>query len=125
MTVEKKLPVSESRTLIDVHTPDPGEGGKDDLYERDIKSAPMVLHRYEMCYRMLLAKGVENLLFAGRLMSTTHMVEAFTRSMPFCMRLGQVAGTAAALSAISGISPKALAFETLKDALLKSGYVKF
>jgi len=125
MTVEKKLPVSESRDLIDVHTPDPGEGGRDDLYERDIKSAPMVLHKYEMCYRMLLAKGIDNLLFAGRLMSTTHMVEAFTRSMPFCMRLGQVAGTAAALSAIGGISPKELSFKKLKDALSAAGYVKF
>ncbi len=63
---------------------------------------------YEIPYRCLVPVGVDDLLVAGRCISTTHEALASTRLTPTVMTLGQAAGTAAALSAAAGVAPRAL-----------------
>ncbi len=53
---------------------------------------------YEIPYRCLLPVNREQLLVAGRCISTTHEALASTRLTPTVMTLGQAAGTAAALA---------------------------
>ena len=85
---------------VDVH------GGKDN---------PMVssyttinANWYGVSYRCLVAKGVENLLLAGRCLSGEPAAAGAVRVMPPCMAMGQAAGTAAALCLKSGTTPRAL-----------------
>jgi hypothetical protein len=72
---------------------------------------------YEIPYRCLLPKGIENLLVAGRCMSVTHEALGSTRSMICSMGAGQAAGTAAALAAHEGITPKKVRIEELQKLL--------
>ncbi|MEO6835689.1 MAG: FAD-dependent oxidoreductase [Candidatus Tumulicola sp.] len=53
---------------------------------------------YEIPYRCLVPANREQLLVAGRCISTTHEALASTRLTPTVMTLGQAAGTAAALA---------------------------
>lgn len=59
--------------------------------------------KYTIPYRSLLAKGVDNLLLAGRNISGTHMAHASFRVMPICMGMGEGAGVGAALASVRGI----------------------
>ncbi|MEO9103168.1 MAG: FAD-dependent oxidoreductase, partial [Burkholderiaceae bacterium] len=57
-------------------------------------------------YRMLLPKRIDNLLVAGRCGSMTHMGQSAARVSGGCFVMGQAAGSAAALAAIAGITPR-------------------
>ncbi len=54
---------------------------------------------YGIPYRCLIPKGMENLLTAGRCISTTHEGHSSARIMPVCFALGEAAGVAAAKAA--------------------------
>ena len=72
---------------------------------------------YEIPYRCLLPKGINNLLVAGRCMSVTHEALGSTRSMICSMGTGQAAGTAAALAVREGITPRQVRIEELQELL--------
>jgi hypothetical protein len=76
---------------------------------------------YEIPYRCLIPLGVDDLLVAGRCISTTHEALASTRLTPTVMTLGQAAGTAAALSVAAGIAPRALDGAALRARLIADG----
>ena len=54
---------------------------------------------YSIPYRALYSKNIDNLFFAGRNISTTHMALSSLRVMATCMLLGEAVGRAAALAA--------------------------
>jgi hypothetical protein len=60
------------------------------------------LSPYEIPYRCLVPRGVEQLLVAGRCISADHAAHARTRNMPACMATGQAAGVAAAVALEAG-----------------------
>ncbi|HEY4440408.1 MAG TPA: FAD-dependent oxidoreductase, partial [Candidatus Elarobacter sp.] len=76
---------------------------------------------YEIPYRCLVPRGVDDLLVAGRCISTTHEALASTRLTPTVMTLGQAAGTAAALSVAAGVTPRALDPALLRARLIADG----
>ncbi len=76
---------------------------------------------YEIPYRCLVPRGVDDLLVAGRCISTTHEALASTRLTPTVMTLGQAAGTAAALSLQVGVHPRALDPVALRARLVRDG----
>lgn len=76
---------------------------------------------YQMPYRMLLAKQFDNLLVAGRCVSASAEALASTRVIAPSMVQGQAAGTAAALAASMGISPKHLDPAVLQRTLEEAG----
>ena len=72
---------------------------------------------YHIPYRILLPKGLEGILTAGRCVSVDHMAHGSLRQQGGCMVTGQAAGTAAALSSKLGITPRALDRKVLQEAL--------
>jgi hypothetical protein len=76
---------------------------------------------YEIPYRCLVPKNVDDLLVAGRCISTTHEALASTRLTPTVMTLGQAAGTAAALSLQKNVSPRELDPALLRERLIRDG----
>lgn len=77
--------------------------------------------QYTVPLRSLIPVGVDNLLLAGRNISGTHMAHASFRVIPICLGIGEGAGTAAALAALDGISPKAVNAARVQSLLLRSG----
>ncbi|MDI6829534.1 MAG: FAD-dependent oxidoreductase, partial [Armatimonadota bacterium] len=76
---------------------------------------------YDIPYRCLVPLGIENLLIAGRPISATHEAHSSLRIMPICIAIGQAAGTAAALCATSGVSPRNLDVSLLQSKLREQG----
>lgn len=76
---------------------------------------------YEMPYRMLQVKGVDNLLVAGRCVSATPEALASTRVIAPSMVQGQAAGTAAALAVEQKVGPKDVDPAELQKALVDAG----
>jgi hypothetical protein len=72
-------------------------------------------------YGALLPQKVDNLLVAGRHISTDAQTHTFMREIPQCWLTGHAAGVAAALSANAGRSPRTLPAEEVRAALRKQG----
>ena len=74
--------------------------------------APTIFHPapspFGIPYRSLYSANVENLFFAGRNISTTHMAMSSTRVMATTSTLGQAVGTAAALAVKYGETPRGI-----------------
>jgi hypothetical protein len=80
---------------------------------------------YDLPYRSLMPKNVENMLIVGKIMS---MTEDFKRDcLPENMATGQAAGVAAAICVKEGITPRQLEQDVseLQDILVKQGAVLF
>ena len=58
---------------------------------------------YEIPYRSLVPKKIEQLLIAGRCISNDHVAHGRTRNIPACMATGQAAGIAAGIAVKTGI----------------------
>lgn len=76
---------------------------------------------HSLPYRAMLVKGIENLLVADRCMSSYHEADRLTRHIPVCIGGGQAAGTAAALAARLGCTPRNLDIRLLQDTLESQG----
>lgn len=61
---------------------------------------------YGLPYRALYSENIENLMFAGRNISVTHVALSSTRVMATCSLLGQAMGTGAALALKYGCAPR-------------------
>lgn len=76
---------------------------------------------YEIPYRCLVPKRLENLLVAGRCMSSDQIAYESWRAMAHVFSIGEAAGTAAALSAQAGTPPRQLDVTDLRRQLTKQG----
>ena len=76
---------------------------------------------YDIPYRSLLPLGAQNLLVAGRCISTTHEAMAAVRVMSTCMAMGQAAGCGSALAVQQGVSPSAIDVGRLREHLRARG----
>ena len=63
---------------------------------------------YEVPYRSILVKGLENILTAGRCISADHAAIGSIRPTAACMVLGEAAGLAAANAVKKGVTPRQL-----------------
>jgi len=63
---------------------------------------------YSIPLRCLYSKNIGNLIMAGRNISASHVAFTSTRVMATCSVIGQAAGTAAAVCAHAGITPREL-----------------
>jgi hypothetical protein len=93
---------------IDANHEYPGDGGSHDIP-----------------YRCLVPRNVENLLVAGKPVSTDR--DAYQRFLMQTMVTGQAAGVAAALCARSGMTPRELENDVkkLQDVLLQQGVILY
>lgn len=76
---------------------------------------------YYFPYRSLVSADASNLLAAGRCASAQREVMAAVRVMPPCFAMGQAAGTAAAMSAKSGVPAAEIDAAALVRTLIKDG----
>ena len=121
----RKFPDSICRLAypVDVHSGE-GEGYIKDEERKSnesVSGAPPPGDWYEIPCRCLFPKGIENVLVAGRCVSSTQAGQGAIRIMPACVAMGQAAGTAAALSVQHGVSPRVLSIDALLEALKEQG----
>jgi len=76
---------------------------------------------YEIPYRCLVPQKVENLLVAGRCISSEHEAQASVRVAGQCFAEGEAAGTAAAMALEKGVSPRKIDSEALRKRLIDRG----
>ncbi|GIL28187.1 FAD-dependent oxidoreductase [Actinocatenispora comari] len=76
---------------------------------------------YDIPYRCLVASGLDNLLVAGRCLSSTHEANGSARITATCFATGEAAGTAAALAASTGGSARDADLAELRARLVARG----
>jgi hypothetical protein len=76
---------------------------------------------FDIPYRCLIPKKLDNILVAGRSISADFIASGAIRAEPNCMSLGEAAGTAAALSANLGVTPRSLDITLLQQKLMQHG----
>jgi ribulose 1,5-bisphosphate synthetase/thiazole synthase len=103
---------------VDWHKADGGEGAPTDAVYR---KATTNLTWFEIPWGVFTPNKVDGMTVAGRVLSVTHDADMWTRGQYCCLVTGQVAGTAAALAALQGVTPAALEIGALQRALSKSG----
>ena len=97
---------------IDIHNP---EGIGTSLYY--FKKGEF----YTIPYRALIPKGVDNMLVAGRCISSDHASQASYRIMPTVCAIGQGAGTAIAQAIAKGVTTRQIDIKELQYKLVKDG----
>ncbi len=70
---------------------------------------------YCIPYRCLYSRNIDNLMFAGRNISATHLAFASTRVMATCGIMGQAIGTAAALACAYHLTPRAVGEQCMEE----------
>jgi hypothetical protein len=98
---------------VDIHDPAGSGGGASDSYA--------TANIYEIPFRSLVPRDRDGLLVAGRCISATHEALGAVRVMPPAFAMGEAAGTAAALSAASGIAPREIDVDNLQRVLIEKG----
>jgi len=76
---------------------------------------------YDIPYRCLVPRKIDNLLIAGRCISSEQQPYESHRSMVPIMAIGQAAGVAAALCTREGVTPRQLGAPLLQKTLLAQG----
>lgn len=79
---------------------------------------------FDIPFRAMLPRGYDGIIVAGRCISTTATVQIPGFNIPLCMQMGQAAGTAAAMAAATGVSPRLLALEQLQGRLSMDGVLR-
>jgi FAD-dependent oxidoreductase family protein len=102
--------VTSCRYMIDVHPIDDTEVGRYDNHPP-----------FDIPYRSLVPLKVENLLLAGRCVSSDRVAQSALRISGTCMSTGEAAGTAAALSVKMDQSPRALDGKLVRELLEDNG----
>jgi len=96
--------------VIDLHNI---EGGKERVWVEEIKGDGS----YQVPYRILLPRGLDGLLLAGRCVSSDRIANGSIRQQAGCFVTGQGAGTAAALSIKNNVNPRNLDIKELQNTL--------
>lgn len=76
---------------------------------------------YTIPYRALLPQGLDNVLAAGRCVSSDRAMNGSVRVAPACFAMGQAAGTAAALAVRTEQAPRQVDRQELRRSLLEQG----
>ena len=104
--------VHRAEFIVDIHNP-AGSG--------QAEAHIQYCDPYDLPYRCFTPKGIENLYTAGRCISGTHRAHASYRVMSICMAMGEAVGTAAAMCAEQGVTPRQLDVKQLQDRLINKG----
>lgn len=103
--------IANSQAYIDLHGP-----------ERPPKhSRPRRDDWYDIPYRCLVAVGLDNILVAGRCISSDFAAQSGVRLVPAAVATGQAAGVAAALAANAGVTTRTLDVTKIQEGLVEQG----
>ncbi len=90
----------------------------------DVKGADVDfqgLRPYELPYRCMVPRDVEQLLVAGRCISADHAAHGRSRNVPACMATGQAAGIAAAIALEGNTTVRDVPIDRVQGALREIG----
>lgn len=107
---------------VDIHVMKPNDESEYKRFEKEM--ATMRMERgesYGIPYRSLVPRQLENVLVAGRCISTDRAMQASIRVMPGCYILGQAAGLAAGMAAAADGNVRSVDVPTLQRKLLDMG----
>jgi hypothetical protein len=76
---------------------------------------------FDVPYRCLVAPAIENLLVAGRCISTTRYVHQATKEIPAAMATGEAVGAAAARAVAAGVGVQEVDVAALRADLRSRG----
>jgi len=93
---------------VDIHDPETGQAS---FYQIGGDGA------FDIPYRAMVPKGLDNVLVAGRCISVTSYANGATRNMAPCLVMGEGAGVATAMAAEQGVSLPDLDVNRLQDVL--------
>ncbi|MDR1107666.1 MAG: FAD-dependent oxidoreductase [Spirochaetaceae bacterium] len=88
---------------------------------REFLVLPLTGRYYQIPYRALVPRGVDNLLVAGRCISGEPIAHTSFRNMACCVATGQAAGTGAACSLAQGVPAAAVDIARIHKALAAQG----
>src|SRR5439155_14925507 len=98
---------------MDIHDPKGAGGG--------VSNRGETANMYQIPYRCLVPRGVDQLLVAGRCVSATHEALGAIRVMPPSFAMGEAAGTAGALAVAEGVAPRRVPVPWLQETLVANG----
>lgn len=98
---------------VDIHDPDGAGGGTGE--------APPTANVYEIPYRVLTPRDLDNVMVAGRAVSATHEALGAIRVMPPCFAMGEAAGVASALAQRAGQAPRDVDIAAVQAQLKAQG----
>jgi hypothetical protein len=104
--------IASCRYMIDVHPLDKSETGR---YENHPP--------FDIPYRSLVPLKIDNLLIAGRCISSDRYAQSALRIGGTCMSTGEAAGIAAAISIEKDIKPRELDGKLIQQALEERGVI--
>lgn len=99
---------------VDIHSPVDGNGPFDD-------GIAATANVYEIPFRSLVPRDLDNVLVSGRCLSATHEALAAVRVMPPCFATGEAAGLAAAWIRRDGVAARDVDVVALQQRLLEQG----
>jgi 2-polyprenyl-6-methoxyphenol hydroxylase-like FAD-dependent oxidoreductase len=114
LDMASQIGVRETRRIVGEYTLTKKDALAGKRFEDSIAQGPFAIP-----YRCLVPKEIDDLLMAGRCISTTHEAQGVIRNIPPCLVTGQVAGTAAALAITKGVKPRDLDILQLQESLRK------
>lgn len=106
---------------IDIHIAKPDKQSYDAFHKEYTSMRLAKGESYGIPYRILTPEGLNNVLVAGRCVSTDRNMQASIRVMPGCYITGQAAGTAAAMAARTGATTRSIDIRDLQANLKNAG----
>lgn len=106
--------IARNAYFIDIHMAKPSDGMK------MVHLPPG--HSHGIPYRSMIPQGLDNVLVAGRAISTDRVTQGSTRVMPNCFAMGEAAGTAAAILSKAGENKvRSIDVKQLQQTLVRQG----
>ena len=106
--------ISQANYPVDVH-------GMKELYRDDRPHGDTNKPWYEIPFRCLVVKGFDNLLTAGRCISSDFIAQSAVRIQICCHSTGEAAGIAAAMSIQNAVSVKEIKGQEVRARMQKLG----
>jgi flavin-dependent dehydrogenase len=106
---------------VDIHIMKPDNASYNDYRTKYDTQCHGVGESYGIPYRILTPQGLDNVLVAGRCVSSDRSVQASIRVMPACFITGQAAGVAASMAAEAGLDTRSIDVKDMQTRLIAMG----
>lgn len=106
---------------VDIHAAKPDKASFDKFKEEHAKLRCAKGENYGIPFRILIPRGLSNVLVAGRCASADRYMQSSIRVMPGCYITGQAAGMAAALALESKTDTRGVSIPALQSRLKRIG----
>lgn len=113
--------IGKTRSHYDNHARDYALEGEEARVYCDVTGNWKTALECDLPYGVLVPRGIDGLLMAGRCISMTHDAAAAVRMMKDMHRIGEAAGVAAALAARDEVGVREIDVAELQRELVKSG----